>query len=66
MRERMSTEKCPVCGKVPSPITTPDGGVWVAFFKCDCDYVTGWGSTRNEALDGVAKAWNRKKGSSNR
>lgn len=35
MRERMPTEKCPVCGKAPSPITTPDGGVWVAFFKCD-------------------------------
>lgn len=59
MSERVATEKCPVCGKAPSPITTPNSGVWYAFFKCDCDYVAGWGSTRNEALDDATEAWNR-------
>lgn len=56
MSERVATEKCPVCGKVPTPITTPNGGVWDAFFKCDCDYIAGYGSTRNESLDDAAEA----------
>ena len=40
-------------------IRDSNSGVWYAFFKCDCDYVAGWGSTRNEALDDAAEAWNR-------
>lgn len=59
MSERVATEKCPVCGKAPSPITTPNSGAWDAFFKCDCGYVAGLGSTRNEALDDAAEVWNR-------
>ena len=37
MSELLATEKCPVCGKTPSPITTSNGNVWDAFFKCDLE-----------------------------